>query len=115
MSYIDSISAYNPLTFDNIIRTAKENVPSSYKERPWQCPGLNHGTATLENEAQLCCYLAAYGDMHKGKLDCAISQFPFKNIDSDFERGCVAESSIMHASALSRCDSINAPINRHLP
>ena len=85
MSYIDRIQAYSPLTFNDIIRTAVENVPKEYLKAPWYCPGLNHGTATLENEAQLCCYLAAYGEMHRGKLECAISQFPFRNIDSDCE------------------------------
>lgn len=85
MSYIDTIQTYHPLTFEHIIRTAKENVPFELKSRPWQCPGLNHGTARLENEEQLCCYLAAYGEMHKGKLECAISQFPFKNIDTNYE------------------------------
>ena len=85
MSYIDTIQTYHPLTFEHIIRTAKENVPFELKSRPWQCPGLNHGTARLENEEQLCCYLAAYGEMHKGKLECAISQFPFKNMDTNYE------------------------------
>ena len=85
MSYIDTIQTYHPLTFEHIIRTAKENVPFELKSRPWQCPGLNHGTARLENEELLCCYLAAYGEMHKGKLECAISQFPFKNIDTNYE------------------------------
>lgn len=85
MSYIDSIQTYHPLTFEHIIRTAWENVPHEYKSRPWACPGLNHGTARLDNDAQLCCYLAAYGEMHKGKLECAINQFPFNNIDSNCE------------------------------
>ena len=85
MSYIDSIQTYHPLTFEHIIRTAWENVPHEYKSRPWACPGLNHGTARLDNDAQLCCYLAAYGEMHKGRLECAINQFPFNNIDSNCE------------------------------
>lgn len=85
MSYIDSIKSYSPLTFNDIIRTAVENVPKEHQKAPWYCPGLNHGTATLENEAQLCCYLAAYGEMHRGKLECAINQFPFRHIDTDCE------------------------------
>lgn len=85
MSYIDSIQSYSPLTFNDIIRTAVENVPKEHQKAPWYCPGLNHGTATLENEAQLCCYLAAYGEMHRGKLECAINQFPFRHIDTDCE------------------------------
>lgn len=85
MSYIDTIQSYKPLTFSDIIRTATQNVPKEHQNAPWYCPGLNHGTATLETEAQLCCYLAAYGEMHRGKLECAISQFPFRNIDKDCE------------------------------
>ena len=85
MSYIDSIQSYRPLTFGDIIRTAVQNVPKEHQNAPWYCPGLDHGTARLETEAQLCCYLAAYGEMHRGKLECAISQFPFRNIDKDCE------------------------------
>lgn len=85
MSYIDDIRLYSPLTFNDVIRTAVDNVPKEHQKAPWYCPGLNHGTATLENEAQLCCYLAAYGEMHRGKLECAINQFPFGHIDTDCE------------------------------
>ena len=85
MSYIDTIHSFSPLTFDDIIRTATLNVPNEHKREPWFYPGLEHGTALLETEEQLCCYLAAYGEMHKGKLACAISQFPFRNIDTDYE------------------------------
>lgn len=85
MSYSSTIKTYTPLTFDDIIRTARQYVPDTYKHCPWRYPGLEHGTALLENEDQLCCYLSAYGEMHKGKLECAIKRFPFKNIDSNYE------------------------------
>ena len=85
MSYSSTIQTFRPLTFDDIIRTAKQYVPDTYKHCPWRYPGLEHGTALLENEDQLCCYLAAYGEMHKGKLECAISKFPFKNINCNYE------------------------------
>lgn len=85
MSYIDAIQKISPLSLDDIIRTAERFVPERYKGRPWECPGLNHGTALLENEDQLCCYLAAYGEMHKQKLACGINQLPFRNIDSNLE------------------------------
>ena len=85
MSYSSTIQTFRPLTFDDIIRTAKQYVPDTYKHCPWRYPGLEHGTALLDNEDQLCCYLAAYGEMHKGKLECAISKFPFKNINCNYE------------------------------
>lgn len=56
-----------------------------YRSRPWACIGLDHGTAVLSSEAQLCCYIAAYGEMHKGKIDKALENFPWKEIDSDLE------------------------------
>lgn len=85
MSYVDTIRSIMPLSFDNIIKTAKQHVPDAYQHAPWTYPGLNHGTAILQNEEQLCCYLAAYGEMHKGKLKCALAKFPFKSLDKNFE------------------------------
>lgn len=85
MSYIDRISSFSPLCLDNIIQTAEDFVPNGYKSQPWTYPGLAHGTACLESEEQLCCYLAAYGVMHKEKLVCALSRFPFQSIDSNVE------------------------------
>lgn len=85
MSYIDAIKSFSPLTLDDILRTATLHVPENYKSCPWKYPGLEHGTALLENEEQLCCYLAAYGEMHKGKLACALSRFPFENVDCNCE------------------------------
>ena len=85
MSYIDSIRNISPLSLDDIIKTAKQYVPDAYRCEPWNYPGLNHGTALLQNEEQLCCYLSAYGDMHKGKLRGALSQFPFKKLDNSLE------------------------------
>lgn len=85
MSYIDTIRTITPLSLDAIIKTAKQYVPDAYRYAPWNYPGLNHGTAILQNEEQLCCYLAAYGEMHKGKLQCAFTKFPFGNLDKDIE------------------------------
>ena len=85
MSYVDTIRSIMPLSLDNIIKTAKQHVPDAYQHAPWTYPGLNHGTAILQNEEQLCCYLAAYGEMHKGKLKCALAKFPFKSLDKNFE------------------------------
>lgn len=85
MSYIDSIKNISPLSLDDIIKTAKLYVPNAYRYAPWSCPGLNHGTALLQNEEQLCCYLSAYGEMHKSKLSGALSHFPFKKLDKSLE------------------------------
>lgn len=85
MSYIDDIKTFHPLTLEDICRTAIRQVPLPYQSVPWTCPGLEHGTACLETEEQLDCYLAAYGEMHKGKLECGFANFPFELIDDDFE------------------------------
>lgn len=85
MSYIDTIRTITPLSLDGIIRAAKQYVPAAYRYAPWNYPGLNHGTAILQNEEQLCCYLSAYGEMHKGKLKCAFAKFPFGKLDKDIE------------------------------
>ena len=47
MSYVDTIRSIMPLSFDNIIKTAKQHVPDAYQHAPWTYPGLNHGTAIV--------------------------------------------------------------------
>ena len=85
MSYISDIAQLDDITLDDVIRIARNNVSDENKARPWYCNGLKHGTAVLSTEDQLCCYIAAYGEMHKQKIDKALERFPFKNLDSDFE------------------------------
>ena len=85
MSYIEDIQSFSPLSLNELIKTAKKYVPKEYKRMPWAYPGLDHGVAILDNEEQLCCYLAAYGEMHKGKLGCAFGKFPFDKIDRNIE------------------------------
>lgn len=85
MSYISDIGKFQNLTLDDIIAVSRNNVSEENKKAPWWCPGLNHGIAVLQSEEQLCCYLAAYGEMHKQKMDKALKRFPFKNLDSDLE------------------------------
>ena len=85
MGYIDDITQIYPVNVDDIIIASRKFVPENYRSCPWTYPGLNHGTACLSSEEQLCCYMAAYGDMHKGKLNKILSEFPFNNIDSDVE------------------------------
>ena len=85
MGYIDDISRIYPLSVEDIIRVSKKFVPSAYKYHPWDYPGMDHGTACLSNDEQLCCYIAAYGEMHKGKLDKVLTDFPIRKIDADVE------------------------------
>ncbi len=85
MSYVDTITTIKPLSLDKIIKTANQYLPDAYRNAPWNCPGLNHGTAILQSDEQLCCYLSAYGEMHKGKLKCALTKFPFKSLDNNLE------------------------------
>ena len=85
MNYIDTIKSITPLSLDDIIKTAKQHVPAQYRQTPWNYPGLAHGTAILQDEEQLCCYLASYGEMHQGKLACAFTKFPYLNMDKNIE------------------------------
>lgn len=85
MTYNESIRKYYPLTIDEIIKVSREFVPAEYKERPWSVPGLEHGTACLTDDVQLCCYMAAYGEMHKGKIQRILQDFPFRRIDDNLE------------------------------
>lgn len=85
MTYKEAIQRFSPLTIDEIIKTSKEFVPDEFKARPWTVPGLFHGKASLSSEEQLCCYMAAYGEMHKGKMQKILQDFPFSNIDDNFE------------------------------
>lgn len=85
MGYIDDIASIYPLGVEDIISTSRRYVPQSYRYHPWDYPGMNHGTACLSNEEQLCCYMAAYGDMHRGKLNRIMADFPIREIDSDVE------------------------------
>lgn len=85
MDYSESIRKYSPLTIDDIIKTSREFVPDLYKARPWAVPGLDHGTACLTDDTQLCCYMAAYGEMHKGKMQRIFQDFPFGRINDSLE------------------------------
>lgn len=85
MSYITDIKAIGCICLDDIIRTARKHVPMAYSSKPWTYPGLDHGMACLETEDQLCCYLASYGEMHKGKLYQIMKNFPFSQLDANYE------------------------------
>lgn len=85
--YETDIRQIEYLTVDNIIKIARDNIPSQYSNCPWEYPGLNHGTAILETEEQCCAYMAAYGQMHHHKLMRALdeNEFPYKNLSNGVE------------------------------
>ena len=85
MNYTSDIEEIGCICLDDIIQTARKHVPMAYRSKPWAYPGLNHGTACLDSEEQLCCYLASYGEMHKGKLTQIFKDFPFNQLIDDFE------------------------------
>lgn len=85
MNYTEFIQNFHPLTIEDILQISLKFVPDAYKNAPWTIPGLAHGTACLSNNDQLSCYLAAYGEMHRAKLQKILNDFPFKRIDSPFE------------------------------
>ncbi len=70
MSYIQDLSLLVNPTFEDFLRIAAKNLPSSKRAYPWI--GLNHGVKLLENEDELAQYLCAYGKMHKEKIDSAL-------------------------------------------
>lgn len=70
MSYIEELSKINDVSFDKILRIAKDHVPTNRKTAPWI--GLEHGMKLLENDDELAQYLAAYGQMHREKITAAL-------------------------------------------
>ena len=84
MSYIDDISRIQNISVEDVVRISKLHVPSVYRNRPWQCPELNHGVNLLTSEESLCCYIAAYGEMHAIKCRTALRNLPFDSF-TNFE------------------------------
>lgn len=85
MSYEEQIKAIGIPTIDDFIRAAASMVPANFKDMPWHCPGMNHGQAILDKEEQLNCYMSSYGEMHKQKMTKILADFPFTEINDDFE------------------------------
>lgn len=69
MRYIEQLYNIKNPSFNSIIELNTSLVPLQYRSRPWQYPGLNHGTAVLTTEEQCNAYIAAYGNMHQGKIN----------------------------------------------
>lgn len=64
---------------------AAKNVPVGYADRPWSYPGIDHGKAVLTSDAQLDCYIHAYGLMHVYKIWKALEHFPLDKVRDGFE------------------------------
>lgn len=92
MSYINDIERINDLSISGIIRVSSSYVPIAYKTCPWayrdsEGRTLEHGTAVLETEEQCCAYMAAYGPMHRHKLQRALdeNEFPYRALSNGVE------------------------------
>ena len=49
-------------------------VPEKFRNAPWMNTG--HGIRIYENDGELACYIAAYGEMHKRKMEKILDDFP---------------------------------------
>lgn len=84
MRYIEQLYNIQNPSFNLIIELNASLVPLQYRSRPWQYPGLNHGTAVLTTEEQCNAYIAAYGNMHQGKINEVLDEIKindFANTD----------------------------------
>lgn len=70
MSYKDELNNLTDISFDKILRLAKDNVPANRKNTPWI--GLEHGIKVLDNDGELAQYIAAYGICHREKINAAL-------------------------------------------
>ncbi len=84
MRYIEQLYNIQNPSFNSIIELNASLVPLQYRSRPWQYPDLNHGTAVLTTEEQCNAYIAAYGNMHQGKINEVLDEIKindFANTD----------------------------------
>lgn len=84
MRYIEQLYNIQNPSFNSIIELNASLVPLQYRSRPWQYPCLNHGTAVLTTEEQCNAYIAAYGNMHQGKINEVLDEIKindFANTD----------------------------------
>lgn len=82
-SWISSTTGYGIL--QDLFTDAARNVPDDYVRRPWSYPGLDHGKAVLTTDAQLDCYVHAYGLMHVYKMWKALEHLPLADVMDGFE------------------------------
>lgn len=92
MSYITDIQKINDLSINDIIRVSSSYVPVAFRSCPWAYRDykgrtLERGTAVLETEEQCYAYMAAYGPMHRHKLQRALdeNEFPYRALSNGVE------------------------------
>lgn len=96
MSYEEEIKKRNPLSIEDIINLATLDIPAPFKKSPFTYKDregrwLNHGRAILATDELCSAYMAAYGRMHRHKLNYALSaedymgNFPYEKIKSGVE------------------------------
>jgi len=90
MSYKEEICKFKDITIHDILDISKKNISSAYRYKPWSHPELNHGTALLQSDEALSCYMAAYGEMHEIKCKTAFRNLPFNELGNIevFDWGC---------------------------
>lgn len=66
-----------------IVNQCYNRLPIYLKNCPWSA--TDHGRAILTTEQQLDAYIAAYGEMHVVKCRAALQNFPFNNLNLNFE------------------------------
>ena len=90
MAYIDELNTMTEVTFDKILGLAFRYLPEVNRNTPWI--GLNHGIKVLQSETELCQYLCAYGNLHRNKINAALSTIKdLESLSKDltiFDWGC---------------------------
>ena len=81
--YGQELSGIEKPTIDDIIAISMNYVPEKFRNAPWMNTG--HGIRIYENDGELACYIAAYGEMHKRKMEKILDDFPYEDIDAPFE------------------------------
>ena len=72
--YGQELSGIEKPTIDDIIAISMNYVPEKFRNAPWMNTG--HGIRIYENDGELACYIAAYGEMHKRKMEKILDDFP---------------------------------------
>lgn len=84
-TYYEYIKERTSLSMQEIIDECKTLVPTEYRTRPYRHPELHNGTALLDSEDVLNCYIAAYGEMHMIKCKAALQNFPYDSLSGNIE------------------------------
>lgn len=85
MNYEETIKHTSDFTVPNLIKLCRSLLPPQYERCPYSHPELRNGTAILQSEDGMNCYIAAYGEMHMAKCRGALQNFPFDRIDDYVE------------------------------